>query len=41
MPDHYLAPEDRDNVISIEDDTTHGGFHEESLVRSDDAPTPT
>ncbi|GJT02127.1 hypothetical protein Tco_0823296 [Tanacetum coccineum] len=25
----------------MEDDTTHGGFHEESPVRPDDAPTPT
>ncbi|GKF18572.1 hypothetical protein Tco_0063490, partial [Tanacetum coccineum] len=27
-PDNYLEPEDLDNVISMEDDTTHGGFHE-------------
>ncbi|GKA82301.1 hypothetical protein Tco_0789049 [Tanacetum coccineum] len=40
-PDTYLEPEDLDNVISMEDDTTHGGFHEESPVRPDDAPTPT
>ncbi|GKE10972.1 hypothetical protein Tco_1414523, partial [Tanacetum coccineum] len=40
-PDNYLEPEDLDNVISMEDDTTHGGFHEESPVRPDDAPTPT
>ncbi|GJW42710.1 ribonuclease H-like domain-containing protein [Tanacetum coccineum] len=30
-----------DNIISMEDDTTHGGFHVESPVRPDDAPTPT
>ncbi|GJR50460.1 putative ribonuclease H-like domain-containing protein [Tanacetum coccineum] len=40
-PDNYLEPEDIDNVISMEDDTTHGGFHEESPGRPDDAPTPT
>ncbi|GJV31084.1 retrovirus-related pol polyprotein from transposon TNT 1-94 [Tanacetum coccineum] len=40
-PDNYLVPEDLDNVISMDDDTTHGGFHEESPVRPDDAPTPT
>ncbi|GKA43448.1 hypothetical protein Tco_0736172 [Tanacetum coccineum] len=40
-PDNYLEPEDLDNVISMEDDTTHGGFHEESPGRPDDAPTPT
>ncbi|GJS97906.1 hypothetical protein Tco_0819076, partial [Tanacetum coccineum] len=40
-PDNYLEPEDLDNVISMDDDTTHGGFHEESHVRPDDAPTPT
>ncbi|GKA83594.1 hypothetical protein Tco_0805189 [Tanacetum coccineum] len=40
-PDNYLEPEDLDNIISIEDDTTHGGFHVESPVRPDDAPTPT
>ncbi|GJW72503.1 putative ribonuclease H-like domain-containing protein [Tanacetum coccineum] len=40
-PDNYLEPADLDNVISMEDDTTHGGFHEESPVRPDDAPTPT
>ncbi|GJT84146.1 hypothetical protein Tco_1058488 [Tanacetum coccineum] len=26
-PDNYLEPEDLDNIISMEDDTTHGGFH--------------
>ncbi|GJZ77506.1 hypothetical protein Tco_0642178, partial [Tanacetum coccineum] len=40
-PDNYLEPEDIDNVISMKDDTTHGGFHEESPGRPDDAPTPT
>ncbi|GJU06155.1 hypothetical protein Tco_1122585 [Tanacetum coccineum] len=40
-PDNYLEPEDLDNLISMEDDTTHGGFHVESPVRPDDAPTPT
>ncbi|GJR16456.1 hypothetical protein Tco_0799108 [Tanacetum coccineum] len=40
-PDNYLELEDLDNVISMDDDTTHGGFHEESPVRPDDAPTPT
>ncbi|GJZ86143.1 hypothetical protein Tco_0657753 [Tanacetum coccineum] len=40
-PDNYLEPEDLDNIISIEDDTTHGGFQVESPVRPDDAPTPT
>ncbi|GKG41841.1 hypothetical protein Tco_0473592, partial [Tanacetum coccineum] len=38
-PDNYIEPEDLDNVISMEDDTTHGGFHEESPIRPDDAPT--
>ncbi|GJT27865.1 hypothetical protein Tco_0908140 [Tanacetum coccineum] len=32
---------DLDNIISMEDDTTHDGFHVESHVRPDDAPTPT
>ncbi|GKF26335.1 hypothetical protein Tco_0082229 [Tanacetum coccineum] len=40
-PDNYLEPEDLDTIISMEDDTTHGGFHVESPVRPDDAPTPT
>ncbi|GKB47343.1 hypothetical protein Tco_0898096 [Tanacetum coccineum] len=40
-PDNYLKPEDLDNIISMEDDTTHGGFHVESPIRPDDAPTPT
>ncbi|GKD60736.1 hypothetical protein Tco_1298245 [Tanacetum coccineum] len=40
-PDNYLEPEDLDNIISMEDDTTHDGFHVESPVRPDDAPTPT
>ncbi|GKB33957.1 hypothetical protein Tco_0873358 [Tanacetum coccineum] len=38
-PDNYREPEDLDNPM--EDDTTHGGFHVESPVRPDDAPTPT
>ncbi|GKG66563.1 hypothetical protein Tco_0709457, partial [Tanacetum coccineum] len=25
--DNYREPEDLDNLFSIEDDTTHGGFH--------------
>ncbi|GKB95084.1 hypothetical protein Tco_0981221 [Tanacetum coccineum] len=40
-PDNYREPEDLDNLFSMEDDTTHGGFHEDSPVRPDDAPTPT
>ncbi|GKB48847.1 hypothetical protein Tco_0899600, partial [Tanacetum coccineum] len=40
-PDNYLEPEDLDNLLSMEDDTTHGGFHVESHVRPYDAPTPT
>ncbi|GJT74953.1 hypothetical protein Tco_1041678 [Tanacetum coccineum] len=40
-PGNYLEPEDIDNIISMEDDTTHGGFHMESPVGPDDAPTPT
>ncbi|GJY18730.1 hypothetical protein Tco_0390221 [Tanacetum coccineum] len=40
-PDTYLEPEDLDNIISMEDDTTHDGFHVESPVQPDDAPTPT
>ncbi|GJW09758.1 putative ribonuclease H-like domain-containing protein [Tanacetum coccineum] len=40
-PDNYLEPEDLGNIISMEDDTTHDGFHVESPVRPDDAPTPT
>ncbi|GJV53231.1 hypothetical protein Tco_1448972 [Tanacetum coccineum] len=39
-PDNYLEPEDLDNLLSMDDDTTHGGFHVESPVRPDDAPTP-
>ncbi|GJY67813.1 hypothetical protein Tco_0470795 [Tanacetum coccineum] len=38
-PDNYIEPEDLDSLM--EDDTTHGGFHVESPVRPDDAPTPT
>ncbi|GJW83832.1 hypothetical protein Tco_0156977, partial [Tanacetum coccineum] len=40
-PGNYLEPEALDNIISMEDDTTHDGFHVESPVRPDDAPTPT
>ncbi|GJT19529.1 hypothetical protein Tco_0878235 [Tanacetum coccineum] len=40
-PDNYLEPEDLDNLLSMEDDTTHGGFHVESPIRPDDASTPT
>ncbi|GKF08442.1 hypothetical protein Tco_0042666, partial [Tanacetum coccineum] len=38
-PDNYCEPEEFDNLFSMEDDTTHGGFHVESPVRPDDAPT--
>ncbi|GJW13531.1 hypothetical protein Tco_0017664 [Tanacetum coccineum] len=38
-PDNYLEPEDLDNLLSMEDDTTHSGFHVESHVRPDDAST--
>ncbi|GJU00356.1 putative ribonuclease H-like domain-containing protein [Tanacetum coccineum] len=40
-PDNYREPGDLDNLCSMEDDTTHGGFHVESPVRPDEAPTPT
>ncbi|GJZ06106.1 hypothetical protein Tco_0539899, partial [Tanacetum coccineum] len=40
-PANYIEPEDIDNLISMEDDTLLGGFHEESHAGSDDAPTPT
>ncbi|GJS52470.1 hypothetical protein Tco_0625832 [Tanacetum coccineum] len=40
-PDNYIEPADIDNLVSMEDDTIHGGFHEESPVGPDDAPTPT
>ncbi|GKG31604.1 hypothetical protein Tco_0426554 [Tanacetum coccineum] len=40
-PENYREPEDLDNLFSMEDDTTHGGFHVESPIRPDDAPTPT
>ncbi|GJX29015.1 hypothetical protein Tco_0237094, partial [Tanacetum coccineum] len=29
-PDNYIEPADIDNLVSMEDDTIHGGFHEES-----------
>ncbi|GJX97013.1 hypothetical protein Tco_0352811, partial [Tanacetum coccineum] len=38
---HDFVDPDLDNIISMEDDTTHGGFHVESPVGPDDAPTPT
>nr|GFC56844.1 hypothetical protein [Tanacetum cinerariifolium] len=41
MPDNYVEPEEPDVIISMEDDTIHGGFHVESPVRSNDAPKPT
>ncbi|GJT02139.1 hypothetical protein Tco_0823308 [Tanacetum coccineum] len=31
-PDNYIEPADIDNLVSMEDDTIHGGFHEESPV---------
>ncbi|GJS21102.1 hypothetical protein Tco_0449734 [Tanacetum coccineum] len=40
-PANYIEPEDIDNLISMEDDTILGGFHEESHAGPDDAPTPT
>ncbi|GKB88478.1 hypothetical protein Tco_0960750, partial [Tanacetum coccineum] len=40
-PDNYIEPADIDNLVSMEDDTIHGGFHQESPVRPDDAPTLT
>ncbi|GJX79755.1 hypothetical protein Tco_0327904, partial [Tanacetum coccineum] len=40
-PDNYIEPADIDNLASLEDDTIHGGFHEESPVGPNDAPTPT
>ncbi|GJQ91538.1 hypothetical protein Tco_0002677 [Tanacetum coccineum] len=40
-PDNYIEAADIDNLVSMEDDTIHGGFHEESPVGPDDAPTPT
>ncbi|GKA89582.1 hypothetical protein Tco_0811394, partial [Tanacetum coccineum] len=40
-PDDYIEPEDIDNLVSMEDDTIHGGFHVESPVGPDDASTPT
>nr|GFB51962.1 hypothetical protein [Tanacetum cinerariifolium] len=39
--DNYVEPEEPDVIISMEDDTIHGGFHVESPVRSNDAPKPT
>ncbi|GJR79936.1 hypothetical protein Tco_0150721 [Tanacetum coccineum] len=40
-PDNYIEPADIDNLVSMEDDTIHGGFHEGSPVGPNDAPTPT
>ncbi|GJW59944.1 hypothetical protein Tco_0109279 [Tanacetum coccineum] len=40
-PDNYIEPADIDNLASLEDDTIHGGFHEESPVGPNDTPTPT
>nr|GEU80450.1 hypothetical protein [Tanacetum cinerariifolium] len=40
-PDNYVEPEEPDVIISMEDDTIHGGFHVESPVWSNDAPKPT
>nr|GFD04217.1 hypothetical protein [Tanacetum cinerariifolium] len=40
-PDNYVEPEEPDVIISMEDDTIHGGFHVESPVRSNDASKPT
>ncbi|GJW74525.1 putative ribonuclease H-like domain-containing protein [Tanacetum coccineum] len=38
---NYIAPEDIDNLNSMEDDTILGGFHEETHAGPDDAPTTT
>ncbi|GJW41264.1 hypothetical protein Tco_0067109 [Tanacetum coccineum] len=40
-PDNYIAPVDIDNLVSMEDDTILGGFHEDSPAGPADAPTPT
>ncbi|GJT68769.1 hypothetical protein Tco_1020249 [Tanacetum coccineum] len=40
-PDDYIESEDIDNLVSMEDDTAHGGFHVESPAGPNDAPTPT
>ncbi|GJZ24659.1 hypothetical protein Tco_0562118 [Tanacetum coccineum] len=40
-PANYIEPEDIDNLNSMEDDTILGGFHEETHVGPDDAPTTT
>ncbi|GJW67189.1 hypothetical protein Tco_0121613 [Tanacetum coccineum] len=40
-PDNYIEAEDIDNLVSMEDDTILGGFHEESHAGPDDAHTPT
>nr|GFC66836.1 hypothetical protein [Tanacetum cinerariifolium] len=38
---NYVEPEEPDVIISMEDDTIHGGFYVELPVRSNDAPKPT
>ncbi|GJX58009.1 reverse transcriptase domain-containing protein, partial [Tanacetum coccineum] len=40
-PDNYIEPEDIDNLVSMEDDTIRGRFHEDSPAGPDDAYTPT
>ncbi|GJV98451.1 xylulose kinase-1 [Tanacetum coccineum] len=40
-PANYIAPEDSDNLNSMEDDTILGGFHEETHAGPDDAHTTT
>ncbi|GKG08458.1 hypothetical protein Tco_0334290, partial [Tanacetum coccineum] len=40
-PDNYIEPEDIDNLVSMKDDTIHGGFHGELPAGPNDAPTPT
>ncbi|GJU17156.1 hypothetical protein Tco_1145122 [Tanacetum coccineum] len=41
VPANYIEPEDITNLNSMEDETILGGFHEETHVGPDDAPTPT
>ncbi|GJU49924.1 hypothetical protein Tco_1219479 [Tanacetum coccineum] len=38
-PDNYIEPADIDNLVSMEDDTIHGGFHEECMGRIDSLET--
>nr|GFB01680.1 putative ribonuclease H-like domain-containing protein [Tanacetum cinerariifolium] len=40
-PDNYVEPKEPNVIISMEDDTIHGGFHVESPVRFNDATKPT